>query len=120
MSQLDVEVLPMPRTQEKTCTHCGQPIRGKRPQALYCSVRCRLDAQIERRRQRIKKRRGEDPFWRDGRWWQWCGWCCERFWTRRPDAQYCSPACRQAGNRAAKPIHEYLLGPGSWDADHGR
>ncbi len=30
---------------------------GKRPQALYCSDRCRLDAQIERRRQRIRQAR---------------------------------------------------------------
>jgi hypothetical protein len=103
--------------------HCGRPIRGRRPQALYCSDQCRLDAQIERRRQRIEQQRGKDRrFWRDGRWSLCCLRCNKSFWTRRLDAQYCSPACRQATYRdpIVKAIHEHLFGPGSWEADHAR
>jgi hypothetical protein len=35
----------------KLCQHCQKVICGRRRQARYCSVRCRLDAQVERRRQ---------------------------------------------------------------------
>ncbi len=34
------------------CRHCGEPIVGRRCNAIYCSVRCRLDAQSERLKQR--------------------------------------------------------------------
>jgi hypothetical protein len=112
----------MPSTPERTCAHCGRPIRGRRPQALYCSDQCRLDAQVERRRQRIEEQQGKEPFWRDGRWSLCCQRCDKSFWTRRLDAQYCSPACRQAAYRdpLTKAIYEYLFGPGSWGADHAR
>jgi hypothetical protein len=88
----------MPPTPETRCRQCAKPIRGRGAQARYCSVRCRLDAQIERRRQRTKKT-WEGNLWRDGRYWLCCQRCDSQFWSVRRDAQYCSAACRVAAWR---------------------
>ena len=87
--------MSMPTLAVKRCKHCGEVIRGKAPQAVYCTVRCRNEAQI-------KRRRGAD--WhgaeRVGRFqvrlYCWNADCLREFRSRRGDAQYCSSRCRVA------------------------
>jgi len=75
----------------KVCKHCKNPIRGRRPHAVYCSVRCRLDEQMERRGRQAKRDGPYDPF---------CFWC-EKPLPRnaRRDILYCSARCRTAHHR---------------------
>jgi hypothetical protein len=78
----------MPPIDGKRCQQCGQWIRGKRPQAIYCGEHCRNQAYIDRRRQRSA---------RAGPWEPCCLWCDKDLPpTPRSDAVYCSAACRQA------------------------
>lgn len=76
---------------DKACERCGGTMRGRRPQTRYCSYQCRLDAQVERRRQRL---RSEGP-----PYYLWCQRCQEQFRASRKDALFCSPRCRQASHR---------------------
>ena len=76
------------------CKHCGRPICGRRPNARYCSVQCRLAAQMERRRQRNKE--GRSARKRQLR----CMECEELFLATRADAQFCSAKCRKRWERS--------------------
>ena len=97
-SRLSVEVSPMTAT--KFCRVCGGAIEGKRPQALYCNVVCRLKAQIERRRQRIRNEQHEGGR-RNGLWTKECERfeCSKEFTATRWDAEFCSPKCRKRSSR---------------------
>jgi hypothetical protein len=90
-----VEVLAM---SVNCCQHCGKEMVGRANQARYCSLRCRNDAAIEKRRQRIKAKRDAHPSLK----WGWCVHCEKRFPLTRRDRQYCSSACRQADWRRMK------------------
>src|SRR4051794_26600383 len=39
------------------CKNCEKPIRNRQPHARYCSVRCRLEAQMDRRREKARAAR---------------------------------------------------------------
>jgi hypothetical protein len=87
----------------KLCQQCQKPFGGKRPQAVYCSIRCRNDAAIEKRRQLMKHKRkalvnaeGKYRFCCDG------PNCDTTFSSTRNDAIYCSSKCRQASYRQFK------------------
>ena len=84
---------------KKCCAHCGASIHHKkRASALYCSVRCRNDAQIKRRGVRIAlKQRGAGR--RGGRYPKDCAKCELPFKATRSDAQFCSAKCKQASKR---------------------
>jgi hypothetical protein len=90
----------------KLCQHCRKAIRGRRRHALYCSVRCRLDAQMERRRSlydegfdpRTKKPIGINPL--TGRL-EYLPRSCDNCGrplrvTARADKRFCSAKCRKS------------------------
>lgn len=68
-----------------TCPVCGRIVTGKKK---YCSQRCINDAYMERRRQR-----------HEAQLQKVCAVCGKPFTAKRVDAEYCSPACKQAAYR---------------------
>jgi hypothetical protein len=87
----------------KRCQHCRGGMGGRRPQALFCSVRCRTDAAIEKRRQRTRDDR-KGLVNADGKWRLCCQGprCDKEFFATRKDAAFCSNKCRQSSWRFAK------------------
>jgi hypothetical protein len=80
----------------KPCKRCGREIAWRRQNARYCSVACRVAAQVKRRRERNR-----DRFYRpDGKWHKVCRQCGEAFESIRGDAKFCSPKCRQRSHRS--------------------
>lgn len=81
----------------KRCQECGGSMKGKRPQAVYCTVSCRRQAEMERRRQRIAREHAEDGRRSDGFYRLECQRIpCENWFSaKRRDAQYCSARCRK-------------------------
>jgi len=61
----------------------------------YCSIRCRNDAYIERRRRRRKKALKKV-----------CQHCGREFRPKRSDARYCSTRCRVAAHRRRKRVED--------------
>lgn len=100
----------MRATPTNKCILCSKEIRNKRPQARYCSDRCRNDAQIERRRKAIREVQAEE-----GRQGGYYLMRCERedchkaFRAVRSDAKYCSAACKQADYRVVKRFMHLLM-----------
>ena len=83
-----------PRAAARACCGCGQPIpAGARPEARYCSKRCRQAASRARLRERSGRAALAPP--------ERCA-CCEGPMPPgvRPEARYCSKHCRQAASRA--------------------
>jgi len=84
--------------ERKRCTFCGREYlahyRGAKHRR-YCSIRCRNDAYIERRRRRREKARNRV-----------CRYCGREFKARRCDARYCSTGCRVAAYRRRKHVEE--------------
>lgn len=72
----------------RTCTVCGKVFMAMRPQALYCSPRCKQAVLLSRRHKvgRLHRHRR-------------CPRCGNIFVARRSDGIYCSSACRQAMHR---------------------
>ena len=68
-----------------TCIVCGRVTTGRKK---YCSQRCINDAYMERRRQRHEANLKKV-----------CVVCGRPFTAKRTDAEYCSPACKQAAYR---------------------
>ena len=82
------------RAAGRVCCECGQPIyAGARPEACYCSKRCRQAASRARLRERSGRSALAPP--------EHCA-CCEGPMPAgvRPEARYCSKRCRQAASRA--------------------
>jgi hypothetical protein len=82
------------RAAGRECCRCGQPIRASaRPEARYCSKRCRQAAS----RARLRERSGRSALAPPDR----CA-CCDGPMPAgvRPEARYCSKRCRQAASRA--------------------
>jgi hypothetical protein len=81
-----------PQAAERVCCQCGDRIApDARPEARFCSKRCRQTASRARLRARSG---GPTPAER-------CAWCDARMPIGlRPDAQCCSKRCRQAASRA--------------------
>jgi hypothetical protein len=108
MSRIAVEDSPMPTPaglREKLneaslfcepCRHCGDPILGRSPNAMYCSVQCRLAAQVDRRRKQNRNKDGR----RDGKRRRYCFNCEALFQATRSDAQFCSAKCRKRWQRS--------------------
>jgi predicted nucleic acid-binding Zn ribbon protein len=82
------------QTAGRACYQCGQPIpAGARPEACYCSKRCRQAAS----RARLRERSGRSALAPPER----CSLCDGPIPTGvRPEARYCSKRCRQAASRA--------------------
>jgi hypothetical protein len=82
------------RALARACQRCGQPIAaGARPEARYCSKRCRQAAS----RARLRERSGRSALAAPER----CALCEGPMPAgRRPEARYCSKRCRQAASRA--------------------
>lgn len=82
-----------PPVAARECRRCGQPIpTGARPEARYCSKRCRQAAS----RARLREQSGR-PLAPPER----CAWCTGPIpTTLRPEARYCGKRCRQAASRA--------------------
>jgi hypothetical protein len=78
----------------RMCRCCGQPIAtNARPEACYCSKRCRQAASRARLREQSGRSALEPP--------ERCAWCDGPMSTGlRPEARYCSKRCRQAASRA--------------------
>jgi predicted nucleic acid-binding Zn ribbon protein len=78
----------------RSCTVCGGAIAtAARPEARYCSKRCRQSAS----RARIRERTGRAGLRAPER----CAQCSGPMPTGlRPEATYCSKSCRQAASRA--------------------
>lgn len=74
-----------------TCQHCDYVFYAKRPDAKWCSYRCRNDAYIIQRKERREQQR-----------FKTCVVCKIEFKAKRKDAKYCSPACRQKEHRTKK------------------
>jgi hypothetical protein len=83
-----------PRACARACQRCGQPIvAGARPEARYCSKRCRQADS----RARLRERSGRSALAAPER----CERCEGPMPTGlRPEARYCSKRCRQAASRA--------------------
>ena len=83
-----------PRGSGRECSGCGQPIPATaRPEARYCSKRCRQAAS----RARLRERSGRSALVPPER----CALCDGPMPTGlRPEARYCSKRCRQAASRA--------------------
>ena len=82
------------RAAGRACCGCGQPIPANaRPEARYCSKRCRQAASRARLRERSGRAALAPP--------ERCV-CCEGPMPAgvRPEARYCSKRCRQAASRA--------------------
>jgi predicted nucleic acid-binding Zn ribbon protein len=77
----------------RVCEHCGGPIpEGLRPEARYCSKRCRQAAS----RGRLKGQPPKPP----SPPLQTCSWCGARMPAGlRAEARFCSKRCRQASSR---------------------
>ena len=82
-----------PRARARACQRCGQPIAASaRPEARYCSKRCRQAAS----RARLRERSGRSALAAPER----CALCEGPMPAgRRPEACYCSKRCRQAASR---------------------
>jgi hypothetical protein len=76
----------------RRCRQCRGSMRGKRPQAVYCSVACRNQAYIARRREERQGDWGGPPYVLDC--WE-CGRSFERqtLWKNR-HVVFCSTRCR--------------------------
>jgi hypothetical protein len=72
----------------RTCTVCGSNFIAARPQARYCSPRCKT-AVLLRKRHATRRQRHHRR----------CPRCGNLFVARRSDGIYCSNACRQAVHR---------------------
>jgi predicted nucleic acid-binding Zn ribbon protein len=70
------------------CRLCGRIFTASRPQALYCSAKCKSAALLRKRRETGRRRRHRR-----------CPRCGKVFVARRSDGVYCSNACRQAVHR---------------------
>jgi len=83
-----------PRATARTCCRCGQPIAADaRPEARYCSKRCRQAASRARLRERSGRAALKPP--------ERCALCDGPMPAGlRPEARYCSKRCRQAASRA--------------------
>jgi hypothetical protein len=79
----------------RMCEHCGEPLpAGLRPEARYCSKRCRQAAS----RARLKLQPPKPPSPPPAR----CGWCGGSMLAGlRAEARFCSKRCRQASSRHA-------------------
>ena len=73
---------------QRTCQVCGKVFASARPQALYCSSRCRQAVLLRRRHEAGRLHRHRR-----------CPRCGQVFVARRSDGTYCSNACRQAMHR---------------------
>ena len=83
-----------PRATARTCCCCGQPIAADaRPEARYCSKRCRQAASRARLRERSGRTALKPPERR-----AFCDGPVPA--ELRPEARYCSKRCRQAASRA--------------------
>jgi len=75
------------------CIHCGRPIiasRKRRPPKLFCcSTECDAAALNAAARRKRRSRRTERS----------CGGCGKPFESKRINATFCSPACRQRAYR---------------------
>ena len=83
-----------PRATARSCCRCGQSIPAiARPEARYCSKRCRQAASRARLRERSGRAALAPP--------ERCAFCDGPMPTAlRPEARYCSKRCRQAASRA--------------------
>jgi hypothetical protein len=77
----------------RVCEHCGGPVpEGLRPEARYCSKRCRQASSRARLELQPRKPPSPPP--------QTCSWCGEPMPAGlRAEARYCSKRCRQASSR---------------------
>jgi len=73
---------------QRTCTVCGRGFLAARPQALYCSSRCKQAILLRRRHEAGRLHRHRR-----------CPRCGDVFVARRSDGVFCSNACRQAMHR---------------------
>jgi hypothetical protein len=85
---------PVSAVERRACERCGAPIApSARPEARYCSKRCRQAASRVRLRELWGPPAGVAP----GR----CAWCEGPMPAGlRPEARYCSKRCRQTASRA--------------------
>ena len=83
-----------PQPAGRACCRCGQPIPANaRPEARYCSKRCRQRASRARLREQSGRAGLAAP--------ELCAWCDGPMPTGlRPEARYCGKRCRQAASRA--------------------
>jgi endogenous inhibitor of DNA gyrase (YacG/DUF329 family) len=92
----------------RVCDHCGEPLpAGLRPEARYCSKRCRQAAS----RAWLKLQPSKPPSPPPER----CGWCGGSMpQGLRAEARFCSKRCRQASSRHALNVRRSteVLGPG--------
>jgi hypothetical protein len=81
-----------PHAAARTCCRCRHPIPASaRPEARYCSKRCRQAASRARLRQQSGRPKPAEH----------CAWCEQPMPARlRPEARYCGKPCRQAASRA--------------------
>jgi hypothetical protein len=79
----------------RVCEQCGEPLRaGLRPEARYCSKRCREAASRARLKLQPPKPPSPPP--------ETCGWCGGPMPAGlRAEARFCSKRCRQASSRHA-------------------
>jgi hypothetical protein len=66
------------------------PIRGRRRQAAYCSVACRTQAFLAKRKERRSSGAERPPYYLE------CCMCDAAFEARTRDAHTCSTRCRVA------------------------
>jgi hypothetical protein len=80
------------------CRHCARPVfcdaRRKIPRILTCGDQCHLAFYVARARQR---------HWLPKRACVACEVCCADLEFKRPDARYCSTACKQTAYRQRQP-----------------
>ena len=72
----------------RPCATCGRQFYARRPEAKWCSYRCRNDGYIQRRRERAAQARQKV-----------CLTCKAAFTATRRDSRFCGPACKQAAYR---------------------
>ena len=79
----------------RVCEQCGEPMpAGLRPEARYCSKRCRQAASRERLKHQPPKPPSPPP--------ERCSWCGGPMPAGlRAEARFCSKRCRQASSRHA-------------------
>ena len=79
----------------RVCEHCGEPLgAGLRPEAKFCSKRCRQAASRERLKRQPSKPPSPPP--------ERCSWCGGAMPAGlRAEARFCSKRCRQASSRHA-------------------
>lgn len=73
---------------QRACRVCGATFASTRPQARYCSPKCKRSVLLQRRHERGRQRRHRR-----------CPFCEQVFVATRADGVYCSNACRQAMHR---------------------